>query len=188
MPNPELKNLIEKLDVQGDRAAEKIIAKLCKLGSTAVPFLLVAAKDESNRRIQKWSLQALGGIGDKRSGGVLIASLSDERMTVKLHALRGLKKMKLKKAVPSITRLLDDPSGGIRVNALYALMAIGASSALPAIRRLLQDPQWYVRQNACVACAQFKDSKVRSRLKILSTNDERKAVRTAALEALTKLK
>lgn len=126
----KIKTLIQKLDVRGDHAAEKVIAQLKIIGKTAVPLLLAAANDESERRIQKWSLQALGAIGDKRAADVLIASLKDEHMSVRLHAVRGLGKMKLKKAATPLARLLKDKSGGIRVNALYALMAIGDKSVV----------------------------------------------------------
>jgi HEAT repeat protein len=183
----KIESLIRKLDVAGDLTAEKVIAQLVKVGKPAVPPLLSAAKNEEERRIQKWSLQALGQIGDKRGAGVLIASLKDERMSVKLHALRGLGKMKLKKSAKSIVPLLKDESGGIRVNALYALMAIGDASVAPALRRALGDEQWYVRQNACVACGLFKDKKARARIATLAKTDERKAVRSAAEEALRRI-
>ena len=73
--NPsQIDKLIQKLDVQGDKAAEKIILQLTKIGSSAVPALIIATKDETEPRIRKWSLQALGSIGDKRSANILIKS------------------------------------------------------------------------------------------------------------------
>jgi HEAT repeat protein len=185
--NSNLDALIAKLDTQGDIAAEKIIAQLIIIGKAAVPALIQAAKDQSAPRIRKWSLQALGSIGDRRAAPVLMNALTDDRMTVKLHALKGLGRMKYKKSVKKITELLADKSGGIRVNALLTLMAIGDRSVLPQIQKCLSDPQWYVRQNACVACGLFGDQNSKAKLKKISLADERKAVREAAAMALTEI-
>jgi HEAT repeat protein len=176
--------LIRRLDVQGDVAARKVIALLRKIGRPAVPLLLVAAKDPSEPRIRKWSLEALGEIRDARGAGVLLRALKDERMTVRLHAVRGLGKMGLRRTAKPIARLLKDPSGGIRVNALYALIAIGDGSVAAAITRALRDPQWYVRQNACVACARLQVKLALPALRAMAKKDERKAVRSAALDAI----
>jgi HEAT repeat protein len=74
------------------KAADKIIAEIALIGRSAVPALLVAAENKNLPRIRKWSLQALGAIGDKRAGPVLMDALADEQMTVRLHSLRGLAK------------------------------------------------------------------------------------------------
>ncbi|WP_374080345.1 HEAT repeat domain-containing protein [Bdellovibrio bacteriovorus] len=188
MSTTTLSTLIEMLDTQSDKAAEKIITKLVGVGKGAIPRLMEAAKNDQKPRIQKWALQALGAIGDKRAAPLLLNALDDERMTVRLHALRGLGKMKYKKGTKKISvLLLNDESGGIRVNALYALMAIKDPSILPQIQKSLSDPQWYVRQNACVACGILNATKAKPKLKKMSNSDERKAVRNAALEALSKI-
>lgn len=178
----KIEALIEKLDTPGDLAAEKVIAALAKIGKPALPFLRIAAQDEANPRIRKWALQALGSLGDKKDAPLLIAALKEERMTVRLHAVKGLARLQLGAA--PIAKLLKDESGGIRLNALYALMAIGDVSVLPEIRKCLKDSEWYVRQNACVACGKFADVKAKRELKRLAVEDERKAVREAAKQAL----
>lgn len=187
MQNKEIHSLIEKLDTQSDKKAEAIIKKLSKIGPVAVPLLMKTAKNLENPRVQKWSLQALGEMGDKKAASVLLNTLSDSRMTVRLHAIKGLSRMKLKRAVRPISRLLKDESGGIRVNALYALVNLNDPSTLGNVRKALQDSQWYVRQTACYVCGHYEDKKALKTLVQLSKSDTKKAVRKAAEEALQKL-
>lgn len=181
----KIESLMEQLDTPGDTAAEKVIAALAKIGKPALPFLRAAAKDTANPRIRKWSLQALGSFGEKKDAILLIEALKEDRMTVRLHAVKGLARLGM--GAEPIAKLLKDESGGIRVNALYALMVIGDVSVLPEIRKCLKDSEWYVRQNACVACGKFADVKAKRELKRLSTEDERKAVRDAAKVAFDRL-
>lgn len=182
-----VRKLIAQLDVQGDHAAEKVIAKIVKHGKRAAAPLVQAATDRKKPRIRKWALLALGKLGDPRGAPLLLKALKDERMTVRLNALKGLGRMKYKKGVKKIAALLKDESGGIRVNALYTLLSIGDRSAAAAVVKGLSDSQWYVRQTACEACGAWKLKAAMARLKKLSTADERKAVRKAAKEALAKL-
>jgi len=115
-------------------------------------------------------------------------ALEDERMTVRLHAIKGLGRMGYGKAAKKIASLLiNDESGGIRLNALYVLMDFGDKSVQPQIKKALADPQWYVRQNACIACSRFRIRTARTQLKKMSLTDDRKAVRQAALAALEEL-
>jgi HEAT repeat protein len=179
--------LILKLDTSSDKKAEIVIRSLVKKGTLAVPFLIQSAKDMESPRIRKWSLQALGAIGDVRAAGLLIKALTDERMTVKLHALKGLGRMKYKKAIRPIAKLLTDESGGIRVNSLYALIQIGDPSVSRSIIKSLSDKQWYVRQTASEACGIFRYKKAKAKLLKLSKVDSKKAVREAAKNALISL-
>ncbi|MEK7357123.1 MAG: HEAT repeat domain-containing protein [Bdellovibrionota bacterium] len=71
----DLEVLILRLNTSSDRTAAAVIAKLVELGKPAVPRLIEAATDETKPRIRKWSLQALGAIGDARAAGLLMNSL-----------------------------------------------------------------------------------------------------------------
>lgn len=184
MTKKNVEALILQLDTSSDRAADRVIGRLMKLGKTAVPELLRAARDPGAPRIRKWSLQALGAIADKRAAPVLIAALRAERMTVRLHALRGLGRMRSRRSAKAVAECLRDESGGIRVNALTALIEIGDGSVGAAIKRCLSDPQWYVRQQACVACGRLGVKGAGAKLRRLAKEDPRKAVRVAASAAL----
>lgn len=181
--------LIAALDTPSDRAAESVIAKLVKLGAGAVPSLMAAARDLEAPRIRKWSLQALGAIGDRRSGPLLVEALDDERMTVRLHAVRGLRRMRYKPAAKALARLLRDPSGGVRVNAVDALAEVGDRSVAVsrALVAALGDAQWYVRQRASAACGALGVAKAAPLLEKLA-RDPRKAVRVEAAGALAVLR
>jgi HEAT repeat protein len=182
-----LKDLIQQLDTQGDLAAEKVIEKLVNFGATAVPELLIAAKNKETPRLRKWSLLALGSLKDKRAVPLLLAALDDERMTVQLQALGGLARMRYKKAAKKIAGLLKNKRGGVRGRALRTLIILNEASIAKQILPSLQDPMWYIRQEACIACGHFKIKSARLKLTNLAKNDERKAVREAAAEALAQL-
>src|SRR5688500_6122155 len=98
---------------------------------------------------------------------MLVEALQDERMTVRFHALKGLRRLKYKKGLKEIAKLLGDESGGIRVNALAALMELGDTSLLPLVAKSLHDEQWYVRQVASEACGKFGVGKARAQLEKL---------------------
>ncbi|MCO5144319.1 MAG: HEAT repeat domain-containing protein [Oligoflexia bacterium] len=155
----QITRYIQKLNTSSDHAAEKTIQQLVKKKILAIPLLVEAAKDSKKPKIQKWSLEALGAIGDKKSAKLLISALKDERMTIRLHALRALGRMKYTKAAPQITKLLNDSSGGIRLNALQTLLKLKKCPDKNIIIVLLKDPQWYIRQYACIACEEFKITK-----------------------------
>jgi HEAT repeat protein len=147
-----------------------------------------AASDVSKPRIRKWSLQALGAIGNKAAAPLLIQALKDERMTVKLHAIRGLSRMKYKPAAARIRMLMSDPSGGIRVNAIDALIELEDRTVSGSVlNRSLADEKWYVRQHAAIACGKLGVKSSVSKLKLLIKNESKKAVLIAAQESLAML-
>ncbi len=51
------------------QVTEKVIRGLIEFGLSAVPALIVAAKNIEIPRIRRWPVQALGAIGDKRAAG-----------------------------------------------------------------------------------------------------------------------
>lgn len=178
--------LISKLETSRDQVAEKVIAALVRKGTPAVPALIKAATQVESANIRKWSLETLGAIADRRAAGVLEKALLDERMTVRLHAVRGLARMKSARSATKIAKLLRDESGGVRVNALTALRSIGKAPAA-VVAKSLDDPAWYVRLEACRACGELGIKKARLRLEKLAARDPKKAVRSAARAALDTL-
>ena len=184
----EILSLIDQLDTQGDIQANKIIQKLKIVGKIAIPYLIKSAQNEEFPRVMKWSLLALGAIGDKKGVPVLVKALNHERMTVKLQALGGLARMNHKSSAKKISLLLNDESGGVRGRALATLIILNNKSISPLIPLMLNDPMWYIRKEACRACEHFKIQSSIPILLKLEKNDEKKAVRTAAQDALKKMK
>lgn len=183
-----IEGLIEGFETRSDRAAEAVIAKLAKVGPEVTLALLKAARNPRRPFVRKWSLQALGVVGDSRARGVLIAALRDERMTVRLHAIRGLGRMGGSKAVAPLISCLADDSGGIRMNALQSLGALKAKLPPRVLLKVLEDPKWYVRQMACRLSASSVSATVGRRLRLLAERDPRQAVRTEARAALERLR
>lgn len=184
----KIDKLISGLDLRGDIAAEKVIQKLCAIGKECVPPLIAAARNEElPNHARQWSLLALGAIGDLRGAPVLLEALRHRNMPMRLQALKGLRRMRLKKASGRIAKLLSDSSGGIRVNAISALAELGDARSGAGVIKALKDPQWYVRQNACVACGKLGLLKAKPLLRLLEKKDEKKAVRVAAGTALSEL-
>ena len=183
----KIQNLIKKLDTSKDLDAEKVIQKLVIFGEAAILQLIEAAENKSKPRIRKWSLQALGAIGNKKGAKPLLSALQDERMTIKLHAIRGLGRMKYKASEKILVKLLKDESGGIRVNTIDALIAINAKNSNKDLIRCLSDENWYVRQHAAKACGLLKIKEATNKLKLLEIKDNRKAVKTAANISLKQL-
>lgn len=181
-----MKELIDRLDTPSDHKAEAVIRELKPYGRKAVGPLLKAAQDSSRPRVRKWSLQALGDLGDRRAIPLLVAALKDERMTVKLHALRGLARLKAKSAAKPVAKLLKDESGGIRMNALQTLQALGDRTLDSVVKKALSDEQWYIRQRAAEICGEWRIARASAALRKLAIDDERKAVREAAKRALAR--
>ena len=184
----KIPSLIAQLDTQSDIQAEKIILKIAKIGKSTIPYLIEASKNEEYPRIMKWSLLALGTIGDKRGLPVLVEALNHERMTVKLQAMNGLARIKHKLSAKKIALLLKDKSGGVRGRALKTLIILNNKSVMSSILPMLNDPMWYIRQEACRACEHFQIQSAVPNLVKLVKSDEKKAVRTAAQNALNNIK
>ena len=184
----EILSLIAQLDTQGNIQAEKTIQKIIKIGKTTIPYLIEAATNDKFPRVMKWSLLALGAIGDKKGIPVLVKALKHERMTVKLQAMGGLARMKHKPSANKIALLLNDESGGVRGRALKTLIVLNNKSIVTSIPSMLNDPMWYIRQEACRACEHFNIQSSIPILIKLEKDDVKKAVRTAALSALKKMK
>lgn len=89
---------------------------------------------------------------------------------------------------PNRPRVRKWTSGGIRVNAIDALVKLKDRSSNAAIVRCLSDEQWYVRQHAAQACGHLKIKTAKTKLKTLLKTEKRKAVLTAAQEALDIIK
>lgn len=140
---------IMKFRTCGDREAARLILRMKANPAKFLEPLYQAAERLDDNDIRKWSLQALGEFRTPRSLKILKAALNpDQKMTVKLHALRGLSRRGQKVALSQIVALLKDESGGIRMNALQTLAALNARSERTQIKRCLRDEKIYIRKEA----------------------------------------
>jgi HEAT repeat protein len=187
MLEKKIHSLIQKLNTAKDTSALKAIKNLQKIGPYALPALLDAAQDNSKPRIQKWSLDAIGAIADRRGVNTLLHALKDPRMTMRLHALRGLGHMNYRGAAKEIIPLLTDDSGAIRARAIATLEKLGDKQCGKYIIRSLADPLWYVQQHAAQACGTLKLRTAQPKLRKLASATKRTAVKKAIVTALNSL-
>ena len=176
-----IEKLIESLDTQSDKAADAIIKKLVAHGKASVPPLIRVAENLELPRIRKWAIHALGEFKNPRARSILIGALKDPRMTVKLHAIRGLRNQGRSLDGKMLVPLLKDESGGIRVNAIDAIASLNYSGAGKNLVAMLNDDQWYVRQHAAAALDVLGETKALPVLKKAIKTERRNAV-IAALE------
>src|SRR5262245_12053778 len=93
------------------------------------------AANRTNARIA----EALGEIGDPRSGPTLLRLARSKDDSVRLEAVQALGAVKSKEAVPELSLLVDDPSAPpiLVKKAVVALGEIGDPSVIPALQHAL---------------------------------------------------
>lgn len=133
---------------------------LVKIGCPAVEPLIAVLKDRRyGRYARKNTVEALGGIGDKRALDNLIVALKDEDPDVRAPAAFALGFMKDEKVVEPLINALGDKNVNVRRYAAMSLIAVGDERASGALNTALKDKDLYIRQYAAVALGKIKDAK-----------------------------
>ena len=114
-----------------------------KLGALAVEPLIVALKD-SDGKVHKFAVRALGKIGDARAVEPLIAALKDSDVDVRQFAAEALIKIGTPAVEPLIATLKDN-DGNVHKFAAEALGKIGDARAVEPLIVALKDSDWNVR-------------------------------------------
>ena len=142
---------------------------------------LVKDKDHTRRKL---GIDALGTWGRPESVPVVIASLQDPALLVKLAAVDTLGKLKDERAAEPLAKVLPDP--GLRAPAAKALQSLGAK-AEKAVLELLKHSNPEIRLEGCRL---LKDIGTADSLPALqsASKDVDKAVATLAKEAETAIK
>lgn len=185
----EIENLISKLNTSKDTVARATIAKMQKLGDASLEPVFKAAKSETNPKIRKWCLEAVGILASKDNPSalkILSSALREEKMTVRLHALVGLRRMGSKKSIRAIAKLLKDESGSLRLNALLALKELGAKTEKKSIQSVLGNEAWYVRLEAAKICEAWGIKPSKAKLNSLLKAEDRKSIREILERILNK--
>jgi len=129
LPNPWDGNRLSEIDVESKRLAPYF--SLAWAIGNAISIVgykgfeddildLCVNKEYGNAR--QMIVEGLGRIGRSKDETALISLLGDD--SVKLHAIRALRKMKSRSALPSLSGLLSDPSAIVRSEARKAINAI----------------------------------------------------------------
>src|SRR5213592_1572737 len=134
--------LLPALRWRSQGARDRAVVLLARIGSVAVPPLVVALEGARTATERSGAADALGRIGDSRAVSRLIHALEDPVMTVRRASMVALQRLEAMNAVPRIARLLGDESGGVRVTAAAVLGKFEDPRAVPALVRSLGDAQW----------------------------------------------
>lgn len=112
--------LIEQLNSEDWKVANKAEEKLAKIGKPAVPALLQALTGEATRA-RSHAADALGEIKDLRAVEPLIWALGVSAPATRKRAAGALGKIGDAKAVEPLSRLLSDPDKNVREAAIWPL-------------------------------------------------------------------
>jgi hypothetical protein len=97
-----------------------------------VPDLAWVLEVESDLEILRLATHGLAQVRDPAATDPLVHALGSSDQTVRVHAIRGLARLRARPALPRLIDLLDDRS--VRVDAARALVAIRDERALEPLR------------------------------------------------------
>jgi HEAT repeat protein len=115
--------------------SNKVRAAIMQLGSSAVPALIDALRDDDTE-IRQAACTALGQIRDKAPVPSLIEHLKDTNRDVRKAACTALGQIRDSSAVPALISLLCDEEVDVRITATDALVNIG-EAAIPALQEAI---------------------------------------------------
>jgi len=154
--------ILQHLEEEGWDTAElhaKSAQAIYELGELraeeAVPYLLEQLDQDTPFMMRVRAVAALAKIGDPRAVDPLIALLRENRVPeefdasddIRREAVRALREMRVKAALPDIKRCLDDPEPTVRSAALAAVCDVGSpEDRAAAIEKLRNDPDPEVRR------------------------------------------
>jgi HEAT repeat protein len=183
--NPSVKpeyitDLIRKLGDKLPAVREKATAELVSLGTVAVPWLRMAAKDFDEQEVATRARKCLDNIEGGTGTAVPIAAArllavrapagaseallgylpyaDDENVVEEIKAALATLAYRGGKPQPSLLKALEDQSSLTRVIAAEALAQPGGDEPVPVVRRLLKDPRPTVRLRVALALADHKDA------------------------------
>jgi HEAT repeat protein len=138
----------------GDRFVRSVAAKLLgDLGnSESVPVLVERLRVDTEAIVRQRAAEALTKLGGEEALAGLARGAADPEEAVRLAAVKGLRKLDPRYAVPSLERVLrEDSMWEVRVQAATALGLTGDPAVLPSLEAALEDPNEFVRSAAANA-------------------------------------
>ncbi len=120
---------------------------LTKIGEPALEPLLRLAKHE-DPKVRRYSLMALGEVGDTSEFETILGALGDKDKFVRAAAARSLGRVGGRKAVLHLIDALKDDYWLVRGNAAWALGRMGDCCSAEALIELLNDPDSWPREAA----------------------------------------
>ncbi|MBT3377682.1 MAG: hypothetical protein HN742_42135 [Lentisphaerae bacterium] len=106
--------------------------------------------------VRRHAAAALGRIGGRAAGAVLIEALADPDVGVRREAAKALGAVRCPEASGALVALLKDPDPTVRFNTAYALGEIRAGASAPALLDALKDSDYGVRDQAAWALRELR--------------------------------
>jgi HEAT repeat protein len=151
-----LRELIQALEDGSVSPDPKDLAELLRhLRADALSPLLRGSEETENSQIRATIQQAVAGIAERHSQGLLRCLESTDPVVV-AGAVRVAGRMGLGDAAPLVSRLLAHKDSRVRLAAIEAAKALKASMALNALNSNLYDPEREVRIAAARALGELR--------------------------------
>lgn len=180
----QLKFMIEHLE--GGIQRERVSAAWA-MGQSgradAVPHLLTAARDDSDRDVRINAIDSLAKIGGEGVQQALLDFLAEDDVEIQSIVLMGLADERYAGAFREVGEMLRSESDRIRANAADALGAMGKPETVPLLMEAAADPATDVRSRAAFALGKLGDPRGVPAL-IAMAKDSSWEVRGNAVQAL----
>ncbi len=156
---PAVPWLLGKLDTKSPRERVTLLQILKKIGSPAVPGLLVSLKLENGLAVER-AASFLGEIGDSSAVDGLVAIARHQRWQVREQVIGSLGRMKSRRADSVIVAAMADSIGLVRKSAAVACGQLKIKQSIPQLVHELGDSFYGARMPASLALLNLDTSAV----------------------------
>lgn len=160
---------------------------LARLGLVALPKLIAALRD-SRPSARQLAAEALGEIGSREAVAPLVELIETDTSGARLEAITALGKIGDPAAIDPILSIQRNGSVAIRRKTIPALARFRDKRAVEALIAALADQNEEVRQSAAAGLGEVGDQGVVVVLERLADKDPSQDVRSAAAQAVQRLR
>jgi HEAT repeat protein len=155
---------------------------LMTIGHASIEPLIECLKD-TNTTVQECAAAILSNVGNHQVVDAFVEILGSPNWIVRMHAAKGLGRIRDVRAVAPLIPLLQDKVKAVREDAAKALAEIG-HAAVPDLIPLLKHSEWLVRLHTVEALGQIKSRSSVEPLLFVMFNDPDVSVREDAARSL----
>jgi len=134
-----LEKLKDKILLSSDNTRVSVMYAISKFCPDLCKDETIAALHDSNWKVRKYAVSALGDIGTPDVVDHLIFALNDEKDEVRIRAIKALSRYKGKEVVDSLLPLVYDSDIWIRLEAIKELEKFDTPRVREILRTLLDD-------------------------------------------------
>ena len=145
--------LVTIFALPGERKQRHALDELAENRKHGESLLIRVYDTQPKPSIRRWAVEGLCAFQSEEAATRIRTSLFDKNMSVRLHAVSGVRRRSRQEFLPDLVLLLSDTSGAIRLNVLQTLVAMDPSQASVHLAEGLHDEKAYVRSFAAKALA-----------------------------------